>query len=113
MPVINQTRGEVLATDITLAKGLILQLKGAIGKKEFKEGEAIVFPLCNSIHTLFLKFPVDAVFLDSNGIVVGAVRNLKPWKSSSIYLAARIAIELPSGTLDETKTRIGDKIVIS
>lgn len=55
---------------------------------------------CNSIHMFFMRFPIDAVFLDRQGRVKRVLRELKPWRVSPLVFGARTVVELPAGTVD-------------
>ncbi|MCA9398623.1 MAG: DUF192 domain-containing protein, partial [Candidatus Omnitrophica bacterium] len=65
-----------------------------------------------SIHMFFMRFAIDAVFVDKNDHVVGLVENIKPWRLSPIFFKASYVIELPAGTIQETGTSKNDKIKI-
>jgi uncharacterized membrane protein (UPF0127 family) len=55
-------------------------MRGLIGVKGIPPGEGLLILRCNSIHTFFMSFPIDAVFLDRNDRVVKVVRNIPPWR---------------------------------
>lgn len=63
-----------------VARTLFERMKGLIGVKRLPEGEGLLILRCNSIHTFFMSFPIDATFLDSGNNVVRIVRNIKPWR---------------------------------
>lgn len=63
-----------------VAKTLFERMKGLIGTKCLRPGEGMLILKCNSIHTFFMSFPIDATFLDRNGNVVKVVRNIRPWR---------------------------------
>ena len=63
-----------------VAKTLFARMKGLIGTKCLRPGEGMLILKCNSIHTFFMSFPIDATFLDRNGNVVKVVRNIRPWR---------------------------------
>jgi len=54
--------------------------RGLIGRKRLEPGTGMLIPRCNAIHTFFMRFPIDATFLDREGRVVKVVRNIRPWK---------------------------------
>lgn len=60
------------------------------------------------MHTFFMRFPIDILFADKNNRVVKVIPFLKPFRLSGIYLLARLAIELPAGTLQSATTEVGD-----
>ena len=63
-----------------VARGLFERMKGLIGVRHLPEGEGLLILKCNSIHTLFMSFAIDAVFFDRDDTVVKVVRNIPPWR---------------------------------
>jgi hypothetical protein len=85
---------------------------GLLGRAEFKKGQALILKPCNSIHTFFMRFPIDILFMDKNNRVVKITTNLKAFRISGIYFNAHFAIELPAGTIEHSLTNINDIIEI-
>jgi uncharacterized protein len=85
-------------------------MKGLIGRSgvEFVPGQALWLVPSDGIHTIGMRFPIDAVYLDSNGRVLKLYRELAPFRVAAIKLKARSVLELPSGTLAQTHTEVGD-----
>ena len=108
--LLNRTRGAVLALRVERAERVLDRLRGLLGRASLEEGEALAIAPCASIHTFFMKFPIDAVFLDRRGRVVRAVPDLTPWRATRFHLRADLAVELPAGTLARTGTREGDEL---
>ncbi|MDD5681431.1 MAG: DUF192 domain-containing protein, partial [Candidatus Omnitrophica bacterium] len=67
---------------------------------------------CNSIHTFFMRFAIDVIFVDSKNRIIRTIRNMRPFRISGIYLSALFSIELPAGTLEKTSTQTGDYLTI-
>jgi uncharacterized membrane protein (UPF0127 family) len=84
-----------------------------LGREQLSSKEALLITHCQSIHMFFMKFAIDAVFMDKKEHVVGLVRNIKPGQLSPIFWKSACVIELPVGTIEVTRTQIGDKIAIS
>ena len=63
-----------------VAKTLFERMRGLIGVRHLPPGEGLLILKCNSIHTFFMAFPIDATFLDRNDNVVKVVRNIRPWR---------------------------------
>lgn len=63
---------------------------------------------CNSIHTFFMQFPIDVLFMDQNNRVVKCLPNLRAWRLSAVYFGASYTIELPAGIIRESLTQEGD-----
>ena len=106
--LLNRTRGAVLALRVEHAEGVLERMRGLLGRASLEEGEALSIAPCASIHTFFMRFPIDAVFLDRRGRVVRALSDLRPWRATRFHLRAARAVELPAGTLARTGTREGD-----
>lgn len=108
--LVNRTRGTVLAERVARAGGLAQRLRGLLGRPALCEGEALAISPCNSVHTFFMKFPIDAVFLDARGRVVRALAGVRPWRATRVHLRARQVVELPEGTVTRSGTRAGDEL---
>jgi len=57
-----------------------------------------------------MRFAIDAIFLDKNGVVVGILENFAPGKMSRIFGKAKSCLELPAGTINKTSTTLGDVV---
>ena len=69
-----------LAVDVDVAETFAERARGLIGRPAPASGRGLLIPCCNAIHTLFMRYPIDATFLDREGRVVKSVRNLRPWR---------------------------------
>ena len=63
-----------------VARTLFERIRGLIGTKSLPKGEGMLILGCNSIHTFFMSFPIDATFFDRDGNIVKVVRNIRPWR---------------------------------
>ena len=90
-----------LGNDISLANSLPARIKGLLGKDSLDAGKGVLIRPCKGIHTFFMKFPIDAVFLDQGNRIVARYRNLPPNRMTRIWLKAVSVLELPAGTLTE------------
>ena len=108
MPIINKTKNTILAEDVIIADSVLQRMRGLLGKKEFNNGQAIILKPCDSIHTFFMKFSIDVLFVGRNNCVIKAISCLKPFRLTGIYFNARFAIELPAGTIQSTLTSEDD-----
>lgn len=104
----NKTQQNVLAQKVFLAKHFWARAKGLLGRKALDPQEALLIPHCQAIHMFFMRFPIDVVFVDKTYHVVGLVRRIKPFAMSVFFWKAAFAIELEAGTIDKTKTALGD-----
>jgi len=110
----NRTRQAYLATRLDMADSHWSRLRGlmATDPKEFSSGCGLWIVPCRGVHTLGMRFPIDVVYLDGDKKVLYLQAKLQPWRMAPVRLKAATVIELPSGTLDETHTEVGDSIEI-
>lgn len=110
LKIINQTKGTILAEKAEIADAPFERLKGLLGRTGLGEGEGMVITPCNSIHTFFMRFNIDVVFLDKHDKVVSMAKALPPARLFGALPKGKLVIELPSGTLNKTMTATGDQI---
>lgn len=110
MKVVNETRGCVLAEQAELATKMLKRMKGLLRRDGLEPGTCLVIEPCNSIHTFFMRFTIDVVFLDEDGVVIRAFDSLPPWRTTKFYSKAMSVVELPAGVLSKTGTKAGDRI---
>lgn len=77
------------------------QLIGLMFKKDISEECAVVFPKCNSLHTMNMFFSLDIIYIDENSNILKICRNIKPWKITKGPKGTRTAIEMKAGTLNK------------
>jgi uncharacterized membrane protein (UPF0127 family) len=112
----NLTRERVLATRLETAGGLWGKFMGLMGRRSLAPGGGLWLPDSNGIHMMFMRFPIDAVFVgrpDDEGArrVVAVRRRLAPWSGLVPFVrGAHGVLELPAGTVDATETSLGDQI---
>ena len=111
MTVRNATRQTVLADRESYALTFLQRTRGLLGRSGLDTGEGLVIRPCNNIHMMFMKFAIDAVFVDAGGAVVAARESLPPWRGYAIHPNAHQVVELPEGTIERTATQVGDSIV--
>jgi uncharacterized membrane protein (UPF0127 family) len=100
----------VLADEVNKAHGLLSRMKGLLGKNNLANGAGLWIPACNSIHTFFMKFPIDAIFLDKNMTVCALYTKLAPWRITKIVWNATSVLELAAGSIEKTPLGIGDQL---
>lgn len=112
MQLVNITNGSVLANSIELANTFKKRLKGLIGRHGLNCGEAVILYPCNSIHTFFMKFPIDVLFVDKEAVVLKTMENIKPFSLSPRITNSYMVVELPAGRLAATGTTAGNHLEI-
>ena len=86
------------------------RLRGLIGRKNLSQGRGLMIIPCNSIHMLFMKFPIDAVFVDKNFVIKKIARNLKPWTGFSICFGAWAVVEFSAGESARLNLKVGQTL---
>ena len=99
MKLLNPTTQEVFADKLKMNNTYFSRLMGLMFKKNLPSGSGIILKPCTQIHTCFMRFNIDVIFLYENLKVLHIIENMKPWRISPLFLKARYAIELPAGTL--------------
>lgn len=112
MVVNNITRGTIIGTDISLAGTFYRRFIGLMAKKKLIKDEGLILRPCNSIHMFFMNFPIDVLFVDKDNKIIYLIQNFNPWRVSKIIKGSKYVVELPSGTINETNTVVGDIIEI-
>jgi uncharacterized membrane protein (UPF0127 family) len=102
-------RRAVVCDRCRLAETPVARLRGLMGAPRLGRGEGLLLLPAAAVHTLFMRFPIDVVFLDRNGTVVGAVECLRPWRFSTCR-GASAALELPAGAWGQAGGRVGDLV---
>ena len=106
----NIDTGCVVAARVLVADSFLTRFKGLMGRRSLPESEGLLLENCSSIHTFFMRFPIDVVFLDKNFRVVGAFPDVKPWRILAGVKGGIHTLELPSGVLTSTGTIAGHRL---
>ena len=103
--------GNVVCEHCLLAETALARLRGLLGRSGLSSGEGMLLRPASSIHTAFMRFPIDAVFLDREGNVLRVVERLRPWRMAGC-LGAKAVIELPAGECERVRLAAGDRVVV-
>jgi hypothetical protein len=112
MRVTNLTRQTVLANSIVLADCGESRRKGLLGRAGLSPDEGLWIVPCEAVHTFWMRFSIDLVYLDRRLKVRKTRSGVRPWKLSACF-SAHSVLELASGTIRETQTRPGDTLEFS
>jgi uncharacterized membrane protein (UPF0127 family) len=110
--VFNKTKETFLAFTVTVADSVIGRLVGLLGKRALEPGGGVWVVPCNSIHTIGMLFKIDVVLVDRDLKVVGLHELVRPFSVTSPNFHAESVIELPVHTIFNSRTEIGDQLVI-
>lgn len=88
--------GKPIANKVKAARNIYGRFIGLMGRESLEEGEGLLLLKCSSIHTFFMKIPIDAVYLTKDFTVLG-IETLKPWRIGTVYKRAAHVLELSEG----------------
>lgn len=109
MKIRNLTRQTEIASCVEVAETAAARNKGLLGRSSLPPGGGLWIVPCESVHTFFMKFPLDLLYIDRHKKVKKVRTNVGPWRLSTC-LSAHSIVELPAGTLQNTQTQRGDQL---
>ncbi|PDW04824.1 DUF192 domain-containing protein [Candidatus Viridilinea mediisalina] len=110
--VVNQTRGTNLAEACAEARSFVARGRGLMGHPGLAPGEGLLIDPCSSVHSFFMRFPIDVVFVDRHHRVVGLTVAMPPNRPFAGAWGARYVVELPAGTIEASATELGDQLAL-
>ena len=108
----DETNDRAIATTGRAARTFWTRLRGLIGRPALKAGEALLIMPCRSIHTHFMGFPIDVIYVNAENQIVGLDQDLAPWRFGRIHQGSKFVIELPAGTIEACGCGVGDQLRI-
>jgi uncharacterized protein len=112
MAVVRKEDGTVVCARCFVADSARTRSKGLLGRASLDEDEGILLRPAGSIHMFFMRFPIDAVFLDRELNVLRVAADLKPWRTAS-KRGAKAVLELPAGRCAQVSLAEGDRLVLT
>lgn len=108
----NKTKNQIIAANVIEARRLTERLIGLMGEKKWPGQNALWIHRCNSIHTCFMRFPIDVVFVDRHLKVQAVIRNIQPWRFIWPIWRANSVFEMAAGSLKEQSVSVGDQLYV-
>jgi uncharacterized protein len=102
-------QGRVVCERCEVAAAMLDRMRGLLGRKGLDAGQGLLITRTSSIHTFFMRFPIDAVFCDRDLRVVKVVRGLRPWRTAGAR-GAKVVLELADGAAADL--REGEQLVL-
>jgi uncharacterized membrane protein (UPF0127 family) len=100
---------QVVCEECLVADRPLARMRGLLGRTSLPRGEGVLLRPAGSIHTFFMRFPIDAVFVDRDGVVVGVEHELKPWRTAR-RSGAHAVLELAAGEADVRGLAAGQQL---
>jgi len=110
--LVNQRTGAPIATSVERAMTRATRKRGLLGRDGMPAGSALMIEPCPAVHTAFMRFAIDVVFVDRKGYAIKIVRNLGAWRIA-VAPRAHAVVELAAGSLAEVDLAIGDRLLLS
>ena len=103
----------VLVENLMMATTFIRRLRGLMFTAELLPGEGLFLSPCNSVHTFFMRYPLDVLFLDGQMQILRCLSCIQPNRISPLIRGARHAVEMPAGNIKQYGISAGDSLLIS
>jgi hypothetical protein len=100
---------QVVCEECLVADRPLARMRGLLGRTSLPRGEGVLLRPAGSIHTFFMRFPIDAVFVDRDGVVVGVEHELRPWRTAR-RSGAHAVLELAAGEADARGVTAGQQL---
>lgn len=109
MKAVVKNKNITLANKVKVADDFFSRLVGLMFKKEMIGFDALLITECKSIHTCFMQYSMDLIFLNNKNKIIKIFRNMRPWRFTRIYFSASKALELKGGSI-VGEIQIGDEV---
>jgi uncharacterized membrane protein (UPF0127 family) len=107
---IRREDGSIVCERCVLADTAFTRMRGLLGRRSLPSDEGILLKPASSVHMAFMRFPIDAVFLDRELRVVKIADDLRPWRAAGSR-GAKAVLEIPAGEAGRRGVRVGDRLV--
>lgn len=103
------------ALDLRLANTFFSRFHGLMLRKALQPDQGLLITRCPSVHSLFMRFAIDVIYLDQTGLITRCTPHLKPWRASTgrsrvAGHATAHALELPAGSIERMHIEIGNRL---
>ena len=113
MKLYNSTQNRLIADDIKIAQNFFTRSVGLIFKKSLLENEGLIIKPCFSVHTFFMRFKIDILFVNKQNKIIALYENVKPWRILPLHFKSYYVIELPAGSISSKNIKVKDLMVRS
>jgi uncharacterized protein len=109
--LVNDRTGQVVASAVEVAGTSESRRRGLLGRSGLDPSAALIIAPCSAIHMFFMRFAIDAVFVDRDGRVRKIVHDLRPWRIA-ISPGAYAVIEMASGAAGRSDVEVEDRLIL-
>jgi uncharacterized protein len=104
--------GTIVCERCTVADSPLTRLRGLLGRDRLEPGEGLLLRPASAVHTYFMRFSIDVVFLDRALVVLGISDGVDPWRAAS-RRGAKAVLELPAGESSRRGLAVGDQLTLA
>lgn len=108
-----QSTQQIIASRVILAQSLAMRCVGLLNRSGLETDEGLWLQPCSAIHTVGMRFNIDAVFLDSENKIIAFIEDMPPLRLSPFVAKARAVLELKSGRIKQCNLKSGDTLIFS
>jgi uncharacterized membrane protein (UPF0127 family) len=108
---LRRENGTIVCERCLLAETALTRIKGLLGRRYLPPGDGILLKPASSVHMAFMRFAIDAVFLDADMRVVKIAADLKPWRAAGAR-GAKSCVEISAGESARRGLTVGDRLIV-
>ncbi len=108
--VVDAATGATVAERARVATSLWARGRGLMLRSGLEPGGGLVIDPCSSIHTMWMRFPIDVLYVGRDDVVVRVAQAMRPWRLGPIFTGARFVIELPAGSALRAGIGVGARL---
>jgi uncharacterized protein len=108
---LHKADGTVICERCLAADSPLARMRGLLGRRELPRGEGMLLRPAASVHTAFMRFPIDVVFVDGAGRVLDIAHSVRPWRAVACR-GAKAVVELAAGECSRRDLETGDGLVL-
>ena len=105
--LVSETTGKTVVARLTIADSFWSRFAGLQLRRPLPSAAGLLLVPCNSVHTCFVRFPLDVVFLDHGGSVLAVRRSLRPWRLAWGPKKSHAVLEMAAGS---TEVQVGETL---
>lgn len=108
--LLDETRQVVIADRVYLARSLWARFRGLMGRTRLDDTEGLLIDPCSAIHTLWMRFPIDVLYVGRDHVVRHIDHGLRPWRIGALRTGAAYVVELNAGVAERAGVHVGDRV---
>lgn len=108
---VKDSNNNIIADKTATASTFFQRARGLLFSDPLMEGAGLWIKPCSSVHTFFMTYSIDVIFLDKDMVIVNITADMPPWRISKIVKKAESVLELPAGTVRRSNLSLGEQLV--